>query len=147
MRDATDAARSSFPLDPALQMRVRCDSANYLDRVTELSAFLGNQKILHLGMCCASRFAKVAITRNTNRERGGEAMATLANLELPTQLSPCLRLFIERLFDEVGVKRGASWNHPEFQPALPRAVRQKDEELDMSGVTTTERRLLKTRVA
>jgi hypothetical protein len=75
-------------------------------------------------------------------------MATLANLELPAQLSPCLRLFIERLFDEVGVKHGASWHqNSKFQPALPRAIRQKDEEFDMSGVTATERRFLKTRLA
>ena len=63
-------------------------------------------------------------------------------------MSPYLRLFIERLFDEAGAKRGASLQqNSEFQPALPKAIKQKDERLDMSGVTATERRLLKTRVA
>jgi hypothetical protein len=34
-------------------------------------------------------------------------MGTLGNLELPAQLSPCLRLFIEKLFAEVGDSRYA----------------------------------------
>jgi len=51
-------------------------------------------------------------------------MGTLENLGLPAQMSPCLRLFIDSLFDEVGVKRGASpYQKREAQPALPKPLR------------------------
>jgi hypothetical protein len=51
-------------------------------------------------------------------------MGTLENLGLPAQMSPCLRLFIDSLFDEVGVKRGASlYQKRAAQPALPRPLR------------------------
>lgn len=55
-------------------------------------------------------------------------MGTLGNLELPGRISPCLRLFIETLFDEVDVKHDASWqqNH-EFQPALSKAIKKEEE--------------------
>jgi hypothetical protein len=45
----------------------------------------------------------------------------VATLELPARISPCLRLFIEMLFEDVDVKHGASWhkNH-EVQSAIPK---------------------------
>jgi len=50
-------------------------------------------------------------------------MGTVGTLELPARISPCLRLFIEMLFEEVDVKHGASWhqNH-EVQSAIPKAI-------------------------
>lgn len=51
-------------------------------------------------------------------------MRTLGNLGLPDQMSPCLRLFIDSLFDDVGVKRGASlYQKRAAQPALPKPMR------------------------
>ena len=51
-------------------------------------------------------------------------MGTLGNLGLPAQMSPCLRLFIDSLFDDVGVKHGASpYQKREAQPALPKPMR------------------------
>ena len=51
-------------------------------------------------------------------------MGTLENLGLPVQMSPCLRLFIDSLFDDVGVKRGAAaYQKRAAQPALPRPPR------------------------
>jgi hypothetical protein len=51
-------------------------------------------------------------------------MGTLGNLELPAQMSPCLQLFIESLFDEVGVKHGGSlYQKRETQPALPELIK------------------------
>jgi hypothetical protein len=51
-------------------------------------------------------------------------MGTLGNLELPAQMSPCLRLFIDSLFDDVGVKRSASlYQMQAAQPALPKRMR------------------------
>jgi hypothetical protein len=51
-------------------------------------------------------------------------MRTLGNLGLPDQMSPCLRLFIDSLFDDVGVKRSASlYQKREAQPALPKPLR------------------------
>ena len=45
-------------------------------------------------------------------------------LELPAQMSPCLRLFIDSLFDDVGVKSGASlYQKRAAQPALPKPLR------------------------
>jgi hypothetical protein len=42
-------------------------------------------------------------------------------------MSPCLRLFIDSLFDDVGVKRGASpYQKREAQPALPKPLRAED---------------------
>lgn len=51
-------------------------------------------------MCSASQSASVATTRNTNQRLWSKAMGTLGNLELPVQMSPCLRIFIASLFDE-----------------------------------------------
>jgi hypothetical protein len=50
-------------------------------------------------------------------------MGTMGTLELPARMSPCLRLFIEILFDEVDVKRSASWhqNH-EIQSTTPKVI-------------------------
>jgi hypothetical protein len=51
-------------------------------------------------------------------------MGTVGTLELPARISPCLRLFIEKLFDDVGVKHGASlYQKREAQPALPNPIR------------------------
>jgi hypothetical protein len=48
----------------------------------------------------------------------------LGTLELPARISPCLRLFIEMLFDDVGVRHGASlYQKREAQPALPKPLR------------------------
>jgi hypothetical protein len=56
-------------------------------------------------------------------------MGTTGNLELPPQMSPCLRTFIEMLFDEADLMRGALWHDSQrFQSALPKAIK-KDEEL------------------
>jgi hypothetical protein len=39
-------------------------------------------------------------------------------------MSPCLRLFIDSLFNDVGVKHGASlYQKREAQPALPKPMR------------------------
>jgi hypothetical protein len=50
-------------------------------------------------------------------------MGTMGTLELPARMSPCLRLFIEILFDEVDLKRSASWhqNH-EIQSTTPKVI-------------------------
>jgi hypothetical protein len=51
-------------------------------------------------------------------------MGIVGTLELPDQMSPCLRLFIDSLFDDVGVKRGAAaYQKRAAQPALPRPLR------------------------
>ena len=51
-------------------------------------------------------------------------MGIVGTLELPARISPCLRLFIDSLFDEVGVKRGASlYQKRAAQPALPKPLR------------------------
>jgi len=56
-------------------------------------------------------------------------MGTMGNLELPLQMSPCLRMFIEMLFDEADRMRGALLHDSQrFQSALPKAIK-KDEEL------------------
>lgn len=49
-------------------------------------------------------------------------MGIVGTLELPARMSPCLRLFIERLLDELEVKHGASWhqNHV-VQSAIQKA--------------------------
>jgi hypothetical protein len=51
-------------------------------------------------------------------------MGTVGTLELPARISPCLRLFIEMLVDEVDVKPGTSWhqNHG-GQSAISKAIR------------------------
>jgi acetyl esterase/lipase len=50
-------------------------------------------------------------------------MGIMGTLELPTRISPCLRLFIDSLFDDVGVKRGASlYQNHNSQPAIPKAI-------------------------
>jgi hypothetical protein len=53
----------------------------------------------------------------------------VGTLELQARISPCLRLFIEMLFEEVDVKHGASWhqNH-EVQSGIPKEI-QRDEAL------------------
>jgi hypothetical protein len=51
-------------------------------------------------------------------------MRMLGNLGLPDQMSPCLRLFIDSLFDDVGVKHGASlYQKRGAQPALSEPLR------------------------
>jgi hypothetical protein len=51
-------------------------------------------------------------------------MATLGNPGLPARMSPCLRLFIDALFDDVGVKGVTSPYHMiEAQPAVPKPMR------------------------
>jgi hypothetical protein len=56
-------------------------------------------------------------------------MGIVGTIELPARISPCLRLFIEMLFEEVHGKYGVSWhqNH-EVQSAIPKAI-QKEEAL------------------
>jgi len=52
----------------------------------------------------------------------------MRNLELPTRMSPCLRLFIEALFDEVAVEHGASWRqNREFHCALHKPTEKENE--------------------
>lgn len=47
-------------------------------------------------------------------------MGTSGNIKLPTSISPCLRLFIESLFNEVNVECGASLRQTQgFQSSLP----------------------------
>ena len=54
-------------------------------------------------------------------------MGTVGTLELPTRVSLCLRLFIETLFDEVDVKRAASWHQNyEVQSAIAKAIQTED---------------------
>jgi len=52
----------------------------------------------------------------------------MRNLELPARMSPCLRLFIESLLDEVGehgvARRGSQKR--DFQPALSRVIKRKE---------------------
>lgn len=50
-------------------------------------------------------------------------MEIVGTLESPTRISPCLRLFIITLFEEVDVKQGASWhqNH-EAESATPMTI-------------------------
>jgi hypothetical protein len=100
---------------------------NYLDRVTSLSVFLGKEKILHIGMRSAPQFARVTSHGTPIENCGREAVEIVGTLELPTRISPCLRLFIETLFEEVDVKQGASWhqNH-EVQSAIPNAIQTEE---------------------
>lgn len=53
----------------------------------------------------------------------------MRNLELPARISPCLRLFIEMLFDETDAKHAASWyqnqNH-EVQSTIPKAIQTEE---------------------
>jgi hypothetical protein len=52
-------------------------------------------------------------------------MGTVGTLELPTLVSPCLRLFIEMLFEEVEVRHGVSWlQNLEVQSAIPKAIQK-----------------------
>ena len=61
-------------------------------------------------------------------------MGIVGTLELPAQMSPCLRLFIDSLFDDVGVKSGASlYQKRAAQPALPKPLRAE-------GVTQMQQR-------
>lgn len=54
-------------------------------------------------------------------------MGIVGTLELPTRISPCLRLFIEMLFDEVAVKGSASWHQSrEVQSAIPKAIHTEE---------------------
>jgi hypothetical protein len=57
-------------------------------------------------------------------------------LELPARISPCLRLFIETLFEKADLKHSASW-HPshEVQSAVPKAI-QRGESLPNETKTT-----------
>jgi hypothetical protein len=52
----------------------------------------------------------------------------MRNLELPARMSPCLRLFVESLLDEVHEHRVAhrGSQKPDFQPALSRAIKRKE---------------------
>ena len=53
-------------------------------------------------------------------------MRTVGTLELTARMSPCLRLFIEMLFDDVGVKHGASpYQNDEVQSAIPEAITEE----------------------
>ena len=54
-------------------------------------------------------------------------MGIVGILELPARISPCLRLFIEMLFEEVDVKHGVSWhqNH-EVQSATPKTIQTEE---------------------
>jgi hypothetical protein len=62
-------------------------------------------------------------------------MRTLGNLGLPDQMSPCLRLFIDSLFDEVGVKQGASlYQKREAQTALPKPLRAESGDANAVAV-------------
>jgi len=50
-------------------------------------------------------------------------MGIVGTLELPARISPCLRLFIEMLFEEADVKHGVSWHQThEVQSAIPEAI-------------------------
>jgi hypothetical protein len=41
-------------------------------------------------------------------------------------MSPCLRTFIEMLFDEAELMRGALWHDSQrFQSALPKAIKKE----------------------
>ena len=61
-------------------------------------------------------------------------MGIVGTLELPAQMSPCLRLFIDSLFDDVGVKSGTSlYQKRAAQPALPKPLRAE-------GVTQMQQR-------
>ncbi len=51
----------------------------------------------------------------------------MRNLELPARMSPCVRLFIESLVDEVDEHLVAPWpQNREFQPALSKAIKRKE---------------------
>ena len=56
----------------------------------------------------------------------------MRNLELPTPISPCLRLFVESLFDEVDDERGASW--VSGVRLTPCALKSDQEEGILTGV-------------
>ena len=56
----------------------------------------------------------------------------MRNLNLPAPISPCLRLFIESLFDEVDDERGASW--VSGARLTPRALKSDQEEGIPTGV-------------
>lgn len=63
-------------------------------------------------------------------------MGIVGTLELSTRISPCLRLFIEMLFDELDVNRTESWhqNH-EVQSAIPiQAEEALANEMVLEGV-------------
>lgn len=54
-------------------------------------------------------------------------MGIVASLELPTRISPCLRLFIEMLFEEVDLKHGAlRHQNDEIQSAIPKAIHKEE---------------------
>ena len=54
-------------------------------------------------------------------------MGTVGTLELPVRISPCLRLFIEMLFEEADVKHGVSWHQTrEIQSAIPKAIQTEE---------------------
>jgi hypothetical protein len=76
-----------------------CTPVPYLDRVMEHPAFRGNEKVPHLVMRDTMQFAKVSLTRNTNRNRGARGW-TMKQIESSTQMSACLRIFIESLLCE-----------------------------------------------
>jgi hypothetical protein len=59
-------------------------------------------------------------------------MGIVGTFELPARMSPCLRLFIEMLFDDLNVRHGASWhqNHE-----VPSAIQKVDS--DRQGVSKT----------
>jgi hypothetical protein len=52
----------------------------------------------------------------------------MRNLELPARMSPCLRLFIESLLDEVDEHRVARRESQkyDFQPALSRVIKRRE---------------------
>ena len=54
-------------------------------------------------------------------------MGTVRTLKLPAPVSPCLRFFIEMLFEEVDGEHAASWhqNH-DLQSALPKAIQTEE---------------------
>ena len=58
-------------------------------------------------------------------------MGIVGTFELPARMSPCLRLFIEMLFDDLDVKHGASW-HQNHEVVLS-AIQKVDS--DRQGVS------------
>ena len=80
-------------------------------------------------MRCVLRFVKVTITGNTKPESVGvKEMGTTGNLELPAQMSLCLRTFIEMLFDEADLMRGALWHDSQkFESAAPKPIKKQEE--------------------
>ncbi|HTT24584.1 MAG TPA: hypothetical protein VMG82_37050 [Candidatus Sulfotelmatobacter sp.] len=52
-------------------------------------------------------------------------MGILGNL--PAQMSPCLRTFIESQVDEIDLKRGSSWHeNDKFQDGLPKIKKEEE---------------------